>query len=350
MSINIETFKKDPYKLISLKNKNMIVKLTNIGASIVSILLKDKNNHQTDIVLGFDSPYGYLNNPCCLGATIGRNANRIENALLKIDDKIYKLDKNDGENNLHSGFNKTSELIWNYKINNDNNSITFYTLLKDGFQNMEGNFHVNVCYELKKNNSLCITYSGKCDKKTIANFTNHTYFNLDGHETNNILSQKVMINATKFTSFKENTSIPSGELKKVHNTPMDFTQFKEIGQDINSNYDQLKFANGYDHNFVINKEPHKELSLISKAYSDKTGILLETYSDLPGVQFYTGNFNNVTKFCKNNAKYLFRSGFCFETQYFPNCYNIDSFEKPILNPNELYKTSTIYKFSIKDSL
>lgn len=345
MKVFVENFKESDYKLISLKNNNMTVKLTNIGASIVSIILKDKNNKDIDVILGFEDPRGYLNNEFCLGSVIGRNANRIENANFKIDDKIYILDKNDGENNLHSGFNKTSEVIWNYNIDNDNNSVEFFTVLEDGFQNMEGNFEISVIYTLKDDNSLILSYKGKCDKKTIANFTNHTYFNLDGHSSGDILNQKVMINANNYTPFKENTNIPSGEILSVLNTPMDFTNFKEIGKHIENDYLQLKYGNGYDHNFVINRN-NKDIVLCAKAYSENTGITLETYTDLPGVQFYTGNFNNVTKFGKDGANYLFRSGYCFETQYFPNSYNIKNFEKPIFEANEQYKTTTIYKFLI----
>lgn len=343
MSISVNTFKQEPYKLITLKNNNIIVKLTNIGASIVSVILKDKNNNNIDIILSYNDPKGYLNNNCYLGATIGRNANRIENATFKIDNKTYKLDKNDGENNLHSGFNKTSEIVWDYKLNEENNSVTFFTILKDGFQGIEGNFNISVTYTLKNDNSLQIDYDGICDKKTIANFTNHTYFNLNGHNSGNILNHKVMINADNFTPFKENTNIPNGEVLSVLNTPMDFTQFKEIGKEIEDNYPQLKYGNGYDHNYVINRN-NNEIILVAKAYSEQTGITLEAYSDLPGLQFYTGNFNNVTEFGKDNAQYLFRSGFCFETQYFPNCYNIDNFKKPIFEANEIYKTTTIYKF------
>lgn len=344
MNILVNNFLKSPYKLITLKNENnMIVKLTNIGASIVSIILKDKNNNNVDVVLGFDHPNGYLNNTCYLGATIGRNANRIENATFKIDNKTYYLDKNDDENNLHSGFNSTSKIIWDYEVDETTNTVKFFTKLEDGFQNMEGNFNISVYYTLKQDNSLEIKYNGKCDKKTIANFTNHTYFNLDGHNSPNILSQEVMINADKFTEFKENTNIPSGKIISVFDTPMDFTKFKPIGKDISLDYAQLNFVNGYDHNYVINRE-NNDIILVAKAYSKNTGIMLETYTDLPGLQFYTGNSNNIKDFTKNNVEYLFRSGFCFETQYYPNCYNIENFEKPILDANELYESTTIYKF------
>ncbi len=345
MSILVENFLQEPYKLVTLKNDNIIIKLTNIGASIVSAVLKDKNGVDVDVILGFDNPKGYLNNEFCLGATIGRNANRIENATFKIDNKVFNLDKNDGDNNLHSGFSKTSDIIWDYEIDNKSNSVIFSTLLKDGFQNMEGNFNISVIYTLNDDNSLKIKYKGKCDKKTIANFTNHTYFNLDGHKEPDILSQKVMINAEYFTPFKENSNIPSGKLLNLLNTSMDFTSLKEIGQDIEKDCYQIKLGNGYDHNYVV-KRKNKDIILVAKALSEKTGINLEVYSDLPGVQFYTGNFNNVTKYGKENTKYLKRSGFCFETQYFPNCYNIDGFEKPIIDANEVYETTTIYKLSI----
>lgn len=339
-------FVKQPYKLISLKNtNNMTVTFTNIGASIVSIILKDKNNKNIDVALGFDHPEGYLNNSCYLGSIVGRNANRIENATFKLDDTTYYLDKNDGENNLHSGFNPTSQIVWDYELFEEDNTVKFFTTLKDGFQNMAGNFDISVFYTLKNDNSLEIKYEGKCDKKTIANFTNHTYFNLDGHNYPNVLNQEVMINANNFTPFKENTNIPNGEILSVFNTPMDFTEFKPIGKDIEENYPQLQFVGGYDHNYVINRE-NNDIILVAKVYSKNTGILLETYTDLPGLQFYTGNANNLKEFTKDNVEYLARSGFCLETQYHPNCYNIEAFEKPILEANETYKTTTIYKFSI----
>ncbi|WP_317367679.1 aldose epimerase family protein [uncultured Tyzzerella sp.] len=345
MSILVENFLEEPYKIITLKNNNITIKLTNIGASIVSAILKDKNGNDVDVILGFDNPKGYLNNEFCLGATIGRNANRIENATFKIDNKTYNLDKNDGENNLHSGFNSTSSIVWDYKTDNINNTVIFSTLLADGFQNMEGNFSISVFYTLKEDNSLVITYKGKCDKKTIANFTNHTYFNLNGHTDPNILNQEIMINADSFTPFKENTNIPSGKILNVFDTPMDFTKFKAIGKDIEEDYSQIKLGNGYDHNYVINNK-NNDITLAAKAYSKKTGICLEAYTDLPGLQFYTGNFNNIKQFGKCNTNYLSRSGFCFETQYFPNCYNIETFKKPIIDANQLYQTTTIYKLSI----
>lgn len=344
MEILVENFNEENFKLITLKNNNINIKLTNIGASLVSAILKDKNGNFVDVVLGFENSKGYLENEFCLGATIGRNANRIENAILKIDENIYNLDKNDGQNNLHSGFNKTSEIIWDYELNENENSVVFSTVLKDGFQKMPGDFNISVCYKLKEDNSLEILYTGSCNKKTIANFTNHSYFNLEGHQSGNILEQEVMLNSSYFTPFKENTSIPSGEILSVSSTPLDFTKFKKIGAEINSDYPQIKFANGYDHNFCINKE-NEGLNLCAKAFSEKTGIGLEVYTDLPGVHFYTGNFNNVEKYGKNGAKYLFRSGFCFETQFFPNSCNTENFKSPILNANELYKTTTVYKFT-----
>lgn len=343
MGILIQNFNDEKYKLITLKNKQVSVTLTNIGASIVSLIIKDKFQNDTDIVLGFENAKGYLNNEFCFGATIGRNANRIENATFKIDENIYHLDKNDGNNNLHSGFNKTSDIIWDFEINENQNFVKFSTILKDGFQNMPGNFNISVYYFLEEDNSLKILYKGICDKKTIANFTNHTYFNLDGHDSNDILNQKVMINADFFTPFKPNTSIPSGEILSVLNTPMNFKNFKKIGEEIDSNFEQIKFANGYDHNFVLNRK-NDGIILAAKAFSEKTGISLEVFTDLPGLQFYTGNFNNATKYCKNDTKYLFRSGYCFETQFFPNSCNLNNFKSPFIDANQPYESTTIYKF------
>lgn len=343
MAIFTENFNNSNYSLITLTNEKMKVVLTDIGASLVSVFVKDKNNNEIDVVLGYNDPKGYLENNIYLGAIVGRNANRIEDGILKIDEITYNLDKNNENNNLHSGFNKTASIKWNYTINETENSITFYTLLEDGFQNMPGNFNINVKYLLTKNNELELHYTGYCDKKTIANFTNHTYFNLDGHKTGNILDQELMLNAKYFTPFKENTNVPSGEILSVYNTPLDFTNFKKIGKEIEENYPQLKYANGYDHNFVIDKKIDG-IELIAKAKSEKSGITLEVYSNLEGVQFYTGNYNDVENYGKEDAKYLFRSGFCLETQHFPNSCNIKHFKSPILNANEKYDTKTIFKF------
>lgn len=341
MGITVEDFGNKEYKLITLQNKNnMKVVLTNIGASVVSIFVKD-----LDIVLGFANCLGYLNNEFCLGATIGRNANRIENGIFKIDNEVYKLDKNDGENNLHSGFKKTTDIIWKFDTftENDKQSVIFSTLLKDGFQNMKGNFNISVKYTLKPDNTLELEYCGKCDFQSIFNFTNHTYFNLNGHTSKNILNHKIQINSEHFTPFKKNTNIPSGEIRSVKNTPMDFFEFKTIKDLINEDYSQLNYTNGYDHNYVIKGE--NKIKLCAKAFSEESQILLETFTDLPGVHFYTGNFNNIKNYTKNNAYYGKNSGFCFETQFFPNSVNIPQFASPIIEANREYKTTTIYKLT-----
>lgn len=332
--------------IYTITNKNIILKLTDIGASIVSIILPDINGEMRDIALGFEDFKGYEYNEPFFGSIVGRNANRIENAFFELDGEKYYLDKNDGENNLHSGNDKIHNKVWNIKsIKEEKNEIEFYLLLEDGFQNLPGNFNINVKYSLTEENEIIIEYSGTSDKTTIANFTNHCYFNLNGHNNGDILKHKLKIYAKEYTPFKENINIPSGEIKSVLSTPFDFTNFKEIGQDINSDDLQLKIGDGYDHNFVLDK-PENVFSKVAEVFSEKTKICMEVFTDLSGIQFYTANFLDKKLKGKYNSYYNKRDGFCLETQYFPNSINIKNFKAPILEKNKSYYTKTMYKFKI----
>lgn len=335
--------------LYILKNNNeMQVSLTDLGASITSIILKDFKNNFVDVVLGFDNVTAYEVNEPVFGSIVGRNANRIENATFQLEGKTYNLDKNDNNNNLHSGNEKLYTKLWNVKsIDDEKNSVTFSTVLEDGYQGFDGNFNIDVKYSLTDENELFIEYTGTSDKTTLANFTNHCYFNLNGHNFNkslqDVLNHNVKIYAKNYTPFKTSVSIPSGKIDSVLETPFDFTNFKEIGKDINSDNEQIKIGNGYDHNFCLDKSKGS-FSKVAEVFSPETKIAMEVYTDLPGLQFYTANFLDGSLTGKYNTYYNKRDGFCFETQYFPNAINIDNFQKPILKKGETYFTKTSYKF------
>lgn len=336
------------YKYRLENNNKMVLELTNIGASIVSILVPDRNNKLVDVALGYDTPEGYLGpNEPAFGAIVGRNANRIEGGVCEIEDVLYHLDQNDGHNNLHSGYNKTYNRLWDVKhIDEEKNEMVFSLLLEDGFQGFPGNFNIDVKYTLTDENEVIIEYNGQCDKTTVANFTNHCYFNLNGHKSGDILDHYLKIYARLYTPFKETINIPSGEIKTVYDTPFDFTQFKRIGKEINRPHKQIKVGGGYDHNFVLEKT-RRGVTKAAEVYSNKSKILMEVYTDLEGMQFYTGNFLDGKIEGKEHCFYAKRSGLCLETQHFPNAMNTESFKSPLLEKGDAYHTTTIYQFKLK---
>lgn len=331
---------KDIY-LYTIKNNNgMSATLTNYGAILVSLFVPDKDDHQIDVVLGYDKLENYFINDAHFGATIGRNANRIKDGKFILNNIEYKLEQNENNNNLHSSTNGYDKRVWDASVKD--NSIEFIYHSPDMDQGFPGNLDISVTYSLTEQNELVIDYKGISDKDTVINLTNHSYFNLSGE--NNILDHQVWINSNSFTIIDDEL-IPTGEIKKTENTPMDFTIQKKIGKDIEKNYDQLVMAGGYDHNWVLNKKEN-EFALVSTLYNENNGILMEVFTDLPGLQMYTGNFIDGSLLGKNGIKYEKRSGVCFETQYFPNSINTNSFKSPITKAGEKYKTRTSYKFSI----
>jgi len=340
------TFENKDVKLFTLTNSNgLIAKLTNFGAILVSLFVPDKNGNLDDIVLGFDTLEKYLTNDICyFGSTIGRNSNRVKNASFILNDTAYNLDKNErNKNNLHSGFNPYNKRLWNYSINENNNSVSFNLISPDGDQGFPGEFNITVTYTLTDNNELKINYNGKSDKDTIANMTNHSYFNLAGHNSGTSMNHKLWINADKFVEVDDEL-IPTGNLVNVENTPMDFRKAKTIGNDIDANFEQLKFTDGYDHCYVLNKEQNG-IEKIAVVCDEKSGRTMEVFTDAIGVQFYAGNFIENNKVIgKDNCMYKNRSGFCLETGFLPDSTNNRNFSSPILKANEIYNTTTIYKF------
>jgi aldose 1-epimerase len=332
--------------LYTLKNSNgMKTEICTYGGTIVSSMVPDKNGEFHDVVLGYADFEGYLKGDKYFGSLIGRFGNRIQYGKFILNDKEYVLAQNNGENHLHGGLKGFDKVVWDAMIIEDEpNTLELSYLSKDGEEGYPGNLAVKVKYVLTEDNALEIIYMATTDKDTIINLTNHAYFNLSGHSSGDVLDHKLMINADKFT-VNDKFSIPTGEIKDVADTPMDFRTLTPIGKNIESDYDQIVFGNGYDHNWVLNTNCSDTLKA-AQAIAENTGIVMDVYTTTPGVQFYSANFLDGLDVGKDKAIYKMRNGFCLETQYFPNCINCSNFESPILRAGEEYKHKTIYKFSI----
>lgn len=325
-----------------LTNKNgMQAVLLNYGAVLAKLYVPDKNGNLQDVVWGYETLADYEVNGPSLGSTIGRNANRIGGAEVTINGKTYALQKNDGDNNLHGGDPGYNRRMWKGIIADDN-KVEFSILSPDGDQGFPGNAQVKVSYTLTEDNELRISYEAKADQDTIMNLTNHSYFNLDGQDSDSILEQQAWIDADAFTPLNDHM-IPTGEIRPVEGTPMDFRTFHALGERIDADYEPLRLAGGYDHNYVLKTEG--TYSLCGKLKSGKTGILMEIYTDRPGMQIYTANFLIDEKGGKGGAVYQKRSAVCFETQYFADAVHHENFESSILKAGDVYRTVTGYKFT-----
>ncbi|MFR5602365.1 MAG: aldose epimerase family protein [Lachnospiraceae bacterium] len=331
--------------LYTLVNQNQArASFTNLGATWVSMMVPDENGGQTDVILGYDNAETYWKEDEFLGAVVGRNANRIAGGKFELNGVPYRLTVNNGPNNLHSGLDFYKLRLWEVQVNETElgTQISFSLFSPDGDQGYPGNANITVAYTLTEDNCVMIQYHMVCDQDTIANFTNHCYFNLEGPGSSSVLAQKVWIHADSYTEADE-VSIPTGEIVPVKGTPMDFTEPKAIGQEIGSDYRALVLGNGYDHNWVLN-DYDGQVRLIATLEEEKSGRKMEVYTDLPGVQFYTGNYLKGLYPGKEGTHYGPRSGCCFETQYYPDSINQSQFPSPILKAGEEYKTTTIYRF------
>lgn len=337
----------DVFLFLLTNSKGMEVKITNYGGIIVSIIVPDKNGKKEDILLGFDKIDGYLNPNPYLGAIIGRHGNRIEDAEFTLNGKTYYLAKNDGNNHLHGGNEGFDKKVWKPEIIHKKNgeSLQLTYLSKDGEENYPGNLNVKVIYSLSEENELIIDYYAVSDEDTVVNLTNHAYFNLSGHNSGDILNHQLMLNADKFTVINDEC-IPTGEIRSVTGTPMDFTSLKTVKEGIFCDDDQIKCGKGYDHNWVLNvsgNTPEKA----GEVYEPSSGRIMEVYTTNPGIQFYSGNFIDGCDKGKDGALYTKHSGLCLETQYFPNSLKHKHFPSPILKAGEEYKHTTVYKFSTR---
>ncbi len=326
--------------LYSIENRRgMKAEFIDYGAILVRLFTPDRNGELDDIVLGFDDVAGYEVNGCFFGAFIGRHGNRIGNAEFELNGKTYELEKNDGENNLHGGTPGYHQVM--YETETAENSVTFYRVSPDMEQGYPGNLEISVTYALTEENELEITYRAKPDQDTLCNVTNHSYFNLKGHQGGEITGHEVWIKANGFTETTDDL-IPNGNIIDVTGTPMDFRKKKKIGEEIEADYKPLQLAGGYDHNFVLDKESGK-VEKVAELSEESSGRTMEVYTDLPGMQFYTGNFI-MKEEGKEGAVYTKRTGVCFETQFFPNSVNIPSFESCVLKAGETFESRTVYKF------
>lgn len=338
-----KTEKGELARLYTIQNSNgMKAVVSDFGAVLVSLLVPDKDGTKQDVVWGYDTVAGYEHNNVYLGATIGRNANRIGNARFHIGSLEYQLEKNDGNNNLHGGFDGYHARMWS-AVKVEDNAIAFRLESPDGDQGFPGNVLIEVKYTLTSENELQICYDAVSNENTILNMTNHSYFNLNGADSDSVLEHQVWIDADAFTE-ADAQSIPTGVITAVEGTPMDFREYRRIGQDIDADYEQLKFGHGYDHNWVLNNEGN--MAVVAKLRSEKSGITMEVSTDLPGMQLYTGNFLNGEK-GKNGKCYTRRSAACFETQYFPDAVNRSEFISPVYKAGQAYKTTTGYKFLVE---
>jgi len=330
-------------KLVTIANTNgMSVEVTNYGAALVSAVTPDKNGCHADVILGYADVTDYAKNGGFLGAVIGRSGNRIGGASFELNGVRYNLAKNENGNNLHSGPDGYDTKIWEMETDEGAGSVTFSYHSADMEQGYPGNFDVSVTYTLTEDNEIKITYTGKADKDTIANMTNHSYFNLEGHDSGSILDHILWIDADAITAV-DAESIPTGEIRRVEGTPFDFRTAKAIGRDIEMDDDQLKKGGGYDHNFALNTDG--SMKKIAEVTAPVSGRKMEVFTDCVGVQFYTGNFIEDSWIGKDGKPYGKRTGFCLETQFYPDAINHENFASPVLKAGDVYHTTTIYKFS-----
>ncbi len=348
-------------ELITLKNSNgMEVCLTNYGGRVVSICVPDKNGKPTDVVLGYDNIHQYadtLNSPSDYGSSVGRYANRIKDAKLTVEGKTYNLRPNDNGNCLHGGGN-TGWLNKVYDVQSKtDSSVVFAITSPDGDNGFPGTVKATATYTVKSNNTLDIVFQATTDKETVVNMTNHSYFNLNGDPSKKGENQIVYINADKFTP-ADKLYIPTGEIRSVEGTPMDFRKAHALSEHINDfSYDQIKNATGYDHNWVLNTFKNgkgDDKTVAASMYSPVTGIMLEVYTNEPGIQMYTGNFQGTGIACKHGIKYPKHVSVCFESQKFPDSptkYAAHTpgweYSNPYLKPGQKYYSHLAYKFSVK---
>lgn len=332
-------------KLYQLKNSFLEAIFTNYGGRLVSLIVPDKKSTFTDVVVGLPSVNDYINSTePYFGATIGRFGNRIANGKFSIDDKPYSLFTNNGPNTLHGGKVGFQYVVWDAVKTNDS-TIVFKYFSKDGEEGFPGNMNVEVTYALR-NHAIQMKYEAISDKKTVINLTNHAFFNLNGEGKGSILNHKLQIFSDDYTPV-DSTLIPTGKIETVLNTPFDFRKLTAIGARINDENQQLLFGGGYDHNFVLNKTKGFGMYHAAKIMGDISGIVMDIYTQEPGLQFYSGNFMKGKNTFKNGSKDEYRTAFALETQHFPDSPNQSNFPSTLYYPNQKYTTTSWYVFSVQ---
>lgn len=357
--------------LYILRNtRGMEASITDYGATLVSLVVPDKNDERIDVVLGYGDVLGYENGQNTYGATVGRFANRIGGAQFTLDGKTYKLAANNGTNSLHGGRDFYNKRLWEAMIPftsisskdvaakanaiesmNDGgpayvqddmkgDTVTFSLYSPDGDQGYPGDLHIEVTYTLTNDCELHIDYSAWSDTKTPLNLTNHSYFNLAGHDSDVSIEEHLLKLRAAYYTPNDETNLPTGEIAPVKGTPFDFTSAKPIGMDINNNDDQLKLCNGYDHNFCLDGEGYRP---VAEMCSETSGVRMVVLTDLPGLQLYSGN-GISEEIGKCWYVYKKRMGVCLETQFWPDAVNKENFPGGILKAGEKFTSRTTYKF------
>jgi aldose 1-epimerase len=333
--------------LYLLKNKNNVeIGIMNYGGIIVSLKVPDRQGELADVVLGYDDFASYERDKWHLGAIIGRYANRIAHGKFTLNGRDYTLARNNGQNHLHGGVKGFEKVMWHARDMSaaQDDRLTLEYVSADGEEGYPGELAVHVAYSLSDENELKIEYAATAGKDTVVNLTNHSYFNLAGAGEGDIGQHQLQLNASKFTPVNENL-IPTGELRDVQDTPFDFTRPEAIGARIDQDDSQLKFGNGYDHNWVLQGNKDEPVSLAAKVYEPKSGRVMEVFTTEPGMQFYSGNFLDGSIRGKAGRTYARRSGFCLEAQHFPDSPNRANFPSTVLKANQHFQSLTVLKFS-----
>ena len=324
----------------------MTVKFLSLGGYITEIDVPDRHGHSDDVVLSHANLQGYDSNVGYFGAIVGRYANRIAKGTFTLNGTTYHLPINNGPNSLHGGTEGFNTQLWQVtprSVPDGVSAVLTYTS-PDGQDGYPGTLAVQVTYTLDQSNALRIDYQATTDKPTVINLTNHSYFNLDGNGSGSALHQLMQINADSYTP-ADATQIPTGQIAPVAGTPMDFRTLHPIDAQIRAPFEQIILAHGYDHNWVLNKTQPGELSFAAKAYSPKTGRILEVYTTEPGVQVYTANYLQGNLLGSSHALYRQGDGYTFETQHFPDSPNHPNFPSTVLNPGQTFHSTTIFRFS-----
>jgi len=333
-------------ELFTLRNKNgMEAKITNYGGIVVSLLAPDRNGKMGDVVLGYGTLDEYIADNPYFGALIGRYGNRIGNARFTLEGVEYKLAANDGVNTLHGGVKGFDKVVWEAEEAEakDGAALRLTYVSPDGEEGFPGRLKTEVVYTLTDANELKLDYGAVTDKATVVNLTHHSYFNLAGEGSGLILDHLLTLDADQFTPV-DTGLIPTGELRSVEGTPMDFRKPTRIGERIGVDDEQLKRGRGYDHNWVLNKTTN-ELTLVARVEDPSSGRIMEILTTEPAIQFYSGNFLTGKNVGKSGRPYVYRSGFCLETQHYPDSPNKPEFPSTVLDPRDKYTSTTVYRFS-----
>jgi aldose 1-epimerase len=337
-----------PATLYTFTNKSGCeVSVCSYGGTVVSIRVPDRNGRLADIVLGYDDLEGYMSRHYFFGAAIGRCGNRIGRGRFTLNGKSYRLNCNDGRNHLHGGGKGFDTVVWEcaVKKNESGDYLELHHVSQDADENYPGRLDVTMNYSFNDKNELALNYRAVSDADTVCNLTNHSYFNLAGQDSGNILDQEVKIYADCFTE-ADKESITTGKIIDVDGTPMDFREFHAVGERIDADYYQLNFAGGYDHNWVLNKGNNK-LGICAEIYDRKSGRHLTCITTSPCAQFYTGNYIAGDQKGKGGYVYQKHAGMCVETQFAPDAVNQPSFDSPVLRAGGKYDETTIYRFDVK---